>query len=81
VLGNSVTSLRVAALYSPWNISGWPAMNVPAGVDSRGMPMGVQLVARPGRERLLLEVAAQLERARPWQRHAPEYRAESADEP
>ena len=77
VLSNSVTSLRVAGLYSPWNISGWPAMNVPAGVDSRGMPMGVQLVARPGRERLLLEVAAQLERARPWQRHAPEYRAES----
>jgi amidase len=74
VLSNSLVSLRIAALYAPWNISGWPAMNVPAGVDTRGLPMGVQLVARPGRERLLLEVAAQLEEARPWERNAPDYR-------
>ena len=74
VLSNSLTSLRVASLYAPWNISGWPAMNVPAGVDTRGMPIGVQLVARPGREKLLLEVAAQVEQAKPWQRHAPDYR-------
>ena len=74
VLSNSLVSLRIAALYAPWNISGWPAMNVPAGVDTRGLPMGVQLVARPGRERLLLEVAAQLEEARPWERTAPDYR-------
>ena len=74
VLSNSLVSLRVASLYAPWNISGWPAMNVPAGVDTRGMPIGVQLVARPGRERLLLEVAAQLEQAQPWERYAPDYR-------
>jgi amidase len=79
VLSNSIVSLRVASLYAPWNISGWPAMNVPAGVDTRGMPVSVQLVARPGRERLLLEVAAQIEQARPWERYAPEYR-EGLDE-
>ena len=74
VLRNSMASLKVAGLFSPWNVAGWPAMNVPAGVDDRGMPIGIQLVARPGGERTLLELAAQLESARPWQRHAPDYR-------
>jgi amidase len=71
VLRNSLTSLKVASLFAPWNIAGWPAMNVPAGIDDRGMPIGVQLVARPGGERTLLNLAAQLESTRPWPRHAP----------
>jgi amidase len=74
VLPNSVASLRIAGLFGAWNIAGWPAMNIPASVDDRGLPVGVQLVARPGGERKLLELAAQLESARPWPRHAPEYR-------
>ena len=74
VLPNTVVSLRSAALFSPWNVAGWPAMSVPAGIDEDGMPVGVQLVARPGRERLLLELAAQFEAVRPWPRHAPDYR-------
>ena len=37
-----------------------------------GLPMGVQLVARHGREDLLVRVAAQLEQALPWaDRHPP----------
>ncbi|MBR7834743.1 amidase [Actinospica durhamensis] len=71
LLRNTYTCLRVASLLSPWNLAGWPAMSVPAGVDEQGMPIGVQLVARPGGERLLLSLAAQLESARPWQRQAP----------
>ena len=64
----------VGQLCAPWNIAGWPAMNVPAGVhEAGGWPLGVQLVARPGGERLLLALAAQIESARPWTRHAPEY--------
>lgn len=74
LLRNSLASTRTASLFGAWNIAGWPAMNVPAGVDDRGMPIGVQLVARPGGERLLLEIAAQLETARPWPRLAPNYR-------
>ena len=38
-----------------------------------GMPGAVQLVAAPGGEQALLALAAQLERARPWPRHAPGY--------
>lgn len=71
---NVITNTKFASLLSPWNVAGWPAMTVPAGVHDTGTPIGVQLVARPGGERLLLSLAAQLEAARPWPRHAPEYR-------
>jgi amidase len=68
-------STRAASLFGPWNVAGWPAMSIPAGTHpATGTPLGVQLVARPGGERTLLGLAAQLEKARPWQRHAPDYR-------
>ena len=70
---NVVTNIKFASLFAPWNLAGWPAMNIPAGVHDVGTPLGVQLVARPGGERVLLALAAQLEAVRPWQRHAPEY--------
>ena len=48
----------------PWNLTGQPAISVPAGTDDDGLPVGVQLVAPPGGEATLLSVAARLERAR-----------------
>jgi amidase len=50
----------------PWNLAGFPACSVPAGLGSDGIPLAVQLVAPPGGESLLLSVAAQLEQLRPW---------------
>lgn len=44
------------------NVAGWPAISVPAG-DDAGHPVGVQLMARPGDERRLLALAADLEAA------------------
>jgi len=46
---------------------------VPIGPQAGGLPGSVQLVAAPGGEAVLLGVAAQLERARGWPRHAPGY--------
>lgn len=48
------------------NLTGTPAMSLPWGLDSRGLPLGVQCVAAWGREDLLFRVAAQIEQARPW---------------
>jgi amidase len=53
------------------NLLGFPAMSVPAGRSSAGLPIGIQLAAPRGAEALLLSVALQLEKVQPWQRHAP----------
>jgi amidase len=68
---NVWANLSYAGLCAPWNLAGWPAVNIPAGLHSTGTPIGVQLVARPGQERLLLTLAATLEESRPWPRRAP----------
>lgn len=49
----------------PANETGLPAISLPAGPDSDGLPIGVQLYGDFAREDLLLQVAAQIERARP----------------
>ncbi|PTR24824.1 amidase [Rhodococcus sp. OK519] len=54
------------ALTSPFNSGGQPAISLPLGKDSSGMPLGAQLVAGHGREDLLIRVASQLEAAYPW---------------
>ncbi|MEJ3652964.1 amidase [Actinomycetes bacterium KLBMP 9759] len=54
-----------------FNVTGQPAISLPAGRTTLGLPMGVQLVADHGREDLLLAVAAQVERARPWVDETP----------
>ena len=70
-LANVLANARYAPFAAPWNLAGWPAMTVPAGLAPDGLPVAVQLVAPPGGEARLLAVAAQLERARPWPRIAP----------
>ncbi len=41
--------------------TGGPAISIPAGFTNEGLPVGLQLVARPGADRQLLEIAAALE--------------------
>jgi amidase len=54
-----------------WNHLGNPAMSLPAGMSASGMPLAVQLVSRPREETLLLALAGQLERERPWADRRP----------
>ncbi|WP_290778760.1 amidase [Hoeflea sp.] len=46
-----------------WTLMGTPAINIPGFTNDAGMPLGVQAVARFGRDKTLLGVAAMLERA------------------
>ena len=56
-----------------WNVAGYPAASVPVRAAAGELPGSVQLVTAPGRESVLLALAAQLERTSGWPRHAPAY--------
>jgi amidase len=61
--------------YSPFtplaNVTGQPAISVPAGWSNGGLPIGVQLVGRFGEDATLLALAAEPEVAAPWAGRRP----------
>lgn len=44
-----------------YNLTGWPAAVVPAGVTGEGLPLGLQIVGRPWREDVVLALASAIE--------------------
>jgi aspartyl-tRNA(Asn)/glutamyl-tRNA(Gln) amidotransferase subunit A len=64
---------RGHAVYTAWvNACGIPAINLPCAASSRGLPIGFQLAAAFGADRLLLGVAAKFEEANPWRDRWPQ---------
>lgn len=68
-------AIDTAARFSPYtpvfNLTGQPAMTLPAGRGADGLPLSVQLVGRHGAEGILYSLGAQLEQARPWAQERP----------
>ena len=66
---------RRSARFVPYtamaNITGQPAISVPCGIAGDGLPTAVQIVGRPLVDDVLLQVAAQIEAARPWAHARP----------
>ncbi|NYH55091.1 amidase [Nocardiopsis arvandica] len=64
-----------AAEYAPFsapaNVAGLPALSLPLAQSREGLPIGVQLMAAPGREDVLLAVGSQLQQAAPWEGRCP----------
>ena len=60
--------IHLASFTPLQNATGDPGISLPMGTDSRGLPIGVQLTSSHGREARLLEVAYELEAARPFAR-------------
>ena len=67
-LSVSVGHLR---LNRPFSLTGVPALAVPIGFDPAGMPLGLQLVARPWAEPTLLACAAAYQAETDWHRRLP----------
>jgi amidase len=51
----------IGAFTAPFNVTGQPALTLPAAVSQRGLPIGVQLVMKRSEEKRLLGLAASLE--------------------
>lgn len=61
---------RRAVSFAPYtglqNISGAPAISLPLGTSSNGLPIGIHFSAQTGQDKLLLEFAYEMEQAQPW---------------
>jgi amidase len=67
-----LNSYPMALFTSLFNVTGQPAISVPIHHDeATGLPVGVQIVAAPWREDLLLQVSRTLELAHPWTDRRP----------
>jgi aspartyl-tRNA(Asn)/glutamyl-tRNA(Gln) amidotransferase subunit A len=55
----------------PFNVAGYPAMSVCAGYGAGGLPVAVQLVAKPFQEPTLFRVADAFEKATPFRNNRP----------
>lgn len=68
-------NFRQQCQYEPYtsfvNVVGLPAITLPITQTPDGLPMGVQLIGRPGGEAALFSLGAQLERRIRWQRRRP----------
>jgi amidase len=54
-----------------FNVTGQPAISLPLYWNGEGLPIGIQLAAPFGGEAMLLQIAAQVEEARPWSERQP----------
>jgi amidase len=67
--GPEMEGVRIASIIpytAQFNMTGQPAISLPLHWSEDGLPVGVQLVARYGREDVLVRIASQLEQAEPW---------------
>jgi aspartyl-tRNA(Asn)/glutamyl-tRNA(Gln) amidotransferase subunit A len=63
---------RLTRFTAPFNLTGFPAISVPCGFTTMGLPIGLQLVAAPWCEARLLQAARAYERSVAWGSRHPD---------
>ena len=71
IAGQRVGGMGSVPYTAPFNISGQPAVSIPAGLTFEGLPVGLQVVARRHEEELALACGIVAETNRPWPKFAP----------
>jgi aspartyl-tRNA(Asn)/glutamyl-tRNA(Gln) amidotransferase subunit A len=56
---------------APFSLLFWPSVSVPCGFTTEGLPVGLQISARPGADPLVLQVARAYEQIAEWYKRAP----------
>ena len=56
---------------SAFNLASTPAISVPCGFSTAGLPIGLQIAGRPGAEETVLKVAHAYEQSTPWHTRRP----------
>lgn len=64
----SMPSIAFTAIF---NVTGHPAVSIPSGATSDGVPLGVQLAAPSHGEETIVQLCAQIEQVRPWGHRRP----------
>jgi aspartyl-tRNA(Asn)/glutamyl-tRNA(Gln) amidotransferase subunit A len=69
--GQSIPPMGWMPFTQPFNLTGQPAASVPCGFDSRGLPVGLQVVGRAYEDALVLRACRAFEQAAPWAHAKP----------
>lgn len=55
----------------PWNVYGLPAISIPCGFSSSGLPIGLQIIGAPGSEGVIMALAQVYQRRSEWHKQRP----------
>jgi aspartyl-tRNA(Asn)/glutamyl-tRNA(Gln) amidotransferase subunit A len=56
---------------SPFDVNGWPAISLPCGFTSQGLPIGLQIIGPYGGESVVFQLAHAYEQATEWHKRRP----------
>jgi aspartyl-tRNA(Asn)/glutamyl-tRNA(Gln) amidotransferase subunit A len=65
------TTTLLTRMTLPWSFAGIPAISIPCGFRSDGMPVGMQIAAAPWQDDLVIDIAQSYQGATDWHRRRP----------
>jgi aspartyl-tRNA(Asn)/glutamyl-tRNA(Gln) amidotransferase subunit A len=74
IAGNDAVeqAARLTRFTAPFNLAGLPAVSVPCGFTTDGLPIGLQIVSRPWADAKVLNAAYAYEQATEWHKRRPD---------
>lgn len=64
----STVRSRMPAMTYPWSLASLPSLSLPCGVTAKGLPVGMQLSAAPGKEMTLIRIGLAYQSVTDWHR-------------